>query len=161
MFDRPDGPWEIVPFAYSVSADQYVDRLDRWSVEQFLRPFTSDYMTMRRLRRLLSGSYAVGRFTDDEVIDLIVAGLVSRELLIRTRPVVRVSSSGGGGAKASPQPAPSSSAAPVSTPKTQEPDPNTFSDDHDANAQSSSLAGAAASGVPFVQECQVQGQTST
>lgn len=161
MFDKPDGPWEIVPFASSVPADEHVDRLDRWAVEQFLRQFKSDYMTMLRLRGVLSQSCPVSRCTNDEVIEIIVSRLVSHELLIRKRPWVRVDSGGGGSAKGSSPAPPPSSGQSLPTPKAKEPEPNTFSGNHDGKAQAAALAAAAASGVPLVEECQNQGQAAT
>jgi len=160
MFDKPDGPWEIVPFARSIPTDEYVDRLDRWPLDQFLRPLKSDYMMMMRLRGLLSQSFPVGRCTNDEVIDIIVSRLVSHDLLIRKRPEEKIDSDGGGGSNASAGASASSSPS-VPAPKAKEPEPNTFSGNHDGNAQASSLGAAAASGVPLVEECQSQGQATT
>jgi hypothetical protein len=106
MFDSPKGPWEIVPFARSSTADQYVAELDRPEVERFLRQFKADYSVMSRLRGLLAPTDPVSRFTDDQVIKIIAWRLATRELWFR-KTVRRYSSrsaaaGSGGGGKAQP-----------------------------------------------------------
>jgi len=154
MFDRPDGEWEIITFADSIEDDEYVDPVDRWSVQEFLRHFKPDRATMSDLRRLLYQFGPVSRYTNDDVIDGIVARLVAGDLLFRRRRREWEFSAAGGSSTGERQSSSSeSSGSSLSSPKGPEPEPDTFSD-NDGAAQAAALAAAAASGVPFCEECQ-------
>jgi hypothetical protein len=154
MFDRPDGEWQIVHFADSSPSDERVHRLDRWSVHEFLRRFKSDHATMSDLRRTLYRFDPVSRYTNDEVIEGIVARLLAGQLRLRRQQQIRESSAGGGagsGGGSQQSAAPASGPSPP-TPQAQAPESSTFQN-NDGDAQAAALAGAAASGVPFCEEC--------
>jgi len=152
MFERPDGEWEIIHFAESEPPDEYVYEVDRGRVRDFLRHFVSDRTVMSALRRLLNRFIPVGRYTDEDVIDVVVARLVARHLLLR-RHRRNWDSAGGGGAASGRQQSSSESSGPaVSSPKAPEPEADTFSN-NDGKAQAAALAAAAAAGVPFCEEC--------
>lgn len=159
MFERPDGEWEIIPFANSVPSDEYVDMLDRWRLQEFLRLFKADFWIMSRLRVVLYQSGPVSRYTDDEVIEQIAARLVSRELLFRRHLVIRTGSEGGGRSEGSQHKAAASLGPSSRAAKVEEPEANTFFNNN-GKAQAASLLAAAASGVPFCEECQKGGQAS-
>jgi hypothetical protein len=154
MFDRPDGDWEIIPFPFSVPSDEYLEIVDRWSIREFLRHFKPNYAVMSYLRGLLYRFEPVSRYTNDEVIDQIVARLVGRELLLRRRRWVK-EGSGGGGA-----PSPESDLPTVRPPKEDEPEQDTFPD-LDGLAQALALMAAALLGIPFCDECANEGRAGS
>jgi hypothetical protein len=162
MFDRPDGDWEIIPFPFSVPSDEYLEIVDRWSIREFLRHFKPNYAVMSYLRGLLYRFEPVSRYTNDEVIDQIVARLVGRELLLRRRRWVKEDSgggggsSGGGGGGASPE----SDLPTVRPPKEDEPEQDTFPD-LDGLAQALALMAAALLGIPFCDECANEGRAGS
>ena len=96
MIDVPEGSWEIVHWSV---AEASVDIPDRASAEEFLRRFKSDYMIMRHLRSVLAPTDPVSRYSDDTVIDVIAARLVSGQLVLRSR--ARRGYSGGPGGSGS------------------------------------------------------------
>jgi hypothetical protein len=114
MFQSPDEPWEIVTFTRCGSAYEVIDALDRWPVDRFLRQFKSDYWVMADLRRLLAPLYSASRFNDDQVIQAVVSGLISKRLVLR-RIVRRETTAGSGGGAQGSQPAEAQQSAPAKT----------------------------------------------
>jgi hypothetical protein len=152
MFDRPDGYWEIVPYTRCKEIDEYLNRVDRWSIRDFLRHFKPDRSTMASLRRVLRPSDSAARLTNDEVIDLVTARLASHELMLRRQPWVEIDHAGGGGSSQGGGTSAESDLPSVPSPKEEAPESDTFSN-NDGQAQAAALAAAAASGVPFCEEC--------
>jgi hypothetical protein len=157
MFDRPDGYWELVPYPRSKEIDEYLERTDRRSIQEFLRHFKPDRSTMLHLRSVLRRSHSVSRLTNDEVIDLVVARLMAHELLLRRQPWIEEDHAGGGGSETGQGSSSDSDLPSVPSPKEEAPEGNTFSN-NDGAAQAGALAGAAAAGVPFCEECQKAAQ---
>jgi hypothetical protein len=104
MSDQPKGPWEIVPFARRSAAYQYIDELDLYDFETFLRQFKFDYRVISHLRKVLALTDPVPRLTDDQVIDIVARRLVIRDLVLkrivwrRPRPTVGGAPKDDGGA---------------------------------------------------------------
>ena len=88
MFEPPEGPWEIIPFARSSESDQYIDFLERPAFVHFLRQFKSDRRVMAHLRGVLTPPYPISLFEDDEVIELIAWKVAVHQLAIRRAPKV-------------------------------------------------------------------------
>jgi hypothetical protein len=151
MFDRPDGYWEIIPFPRHKEIDEYLERTDRWSIQDFLRHFKPDRSIMSHLRSVLRGSDSVSRLTNDEVIDLVVARLVAHELLFRRTRWIEEDHAGGVGSDSGQGSSSDSDLPSVPSPKEEAPEANTFSN-NDGQTQAGCLAGAAASGAPFCGE---------
>lgn len=99
MFEPPEGPWEIIPFAHCSEKDKFIDFLERPAFIRFLRQFKSDRKVMAYLRGVLTPPYQISLFEDDEVIELIAWKVAVHQLAIRLAPKVfgtDVQSSGSG-----------------------------------------------------------------
>ena len=101
----------------------------------------------------------VSRLTNDEVIDLVVSRLVAHELLFRRQPWIEIDHAGGGGSSDGTGSSSSSDLPSVPSPKEAAPESDTFSN-NDGKSQAGALAGAAAAGVPFCEECEKAAQAA-
>ncbi len=120
---------------------------------QFLGRFKTDAAAMARLRGVIAQRSFGGDFSrvsDDQVLAQVAALLGSGELVAgyqHHEPIQLPE------AAAEEAPAPAFTPKPQRTRERQEPDPPTFSAQHDGAGQADALAMAAASGVPFCEEC--------
>ncbi len=120
---------------------------------QFLGRFKTDSAAMARLRGLIAGRHHTGdlsRVSDDQVLAQVAALLGAGELLAayQGHEAIQLPE-----AAAEEAPPPAATPPPQQTRERQEPDPPTFSTQHDGAGQAQTLAMAAASGVPFCEEC--------
>jgi len=155
MFKPPRGSWEIIPFASCSDKDGVIDVLDQGVVEAFLRQFKPDLATMSHMRDVLTLTDPVSRFSDDEVIATVAWRLAARQLRFRKfffRPRREMPAA----ETSQPPTQDTSSGAGLTAPAGEEPDPSTFAGNHDGQAQAAALRAAAASGVPFCEECEKQ-----
>jgi hypothetical protein len=141
------------------------DRVDdlpgRLGTQLWLRQFKGDPFQMRILRDLLSNQISLppSREADDTVIEQIAELLISDRLHLHAK---EMETHAAGGAEASDKfvAFPLSERQPRDTaPPPQVADPPTFSKG-DPSAQAAALTAAAATGVPFCQECQDAAQKS-
>lgn len=121
---------------------------------QFLARFKTDPAAMARLRGLIAQRSHAGdlsRVSDDQILAQVAGLLGSGELVAGYQRHEAIELPGEPGPEAAPTPA--STPPPPQTRERQEPDPPTFAAQHDGAAQAQGLAAAAASGVPFCEEC--------
>jgi hypothetical protein len=159
MFKPPRGSWEIVPFASCSDKDGVIDILDQSVVEAFLRQYKPDLAVMSHLRDVLTLSDPVSLFSDDEVVRTVAWRLVARQLRFRKyfwRPRKEMPAE----ETSQPPTQDTSSSTGLTSPTSEEPDPSTFAGNHDGQAQAAALRAAAASGVPFCEECEKQRQAA-
>jgi hypothetical protein len=125
---------------------------DKASAVQFLTRFKKDGSAISALRRILAeGGGSSGSMTDAQVLDEVAARMSRGDLVICYRRNKTPSTTGDDEQAAAPEPSTATAMkAPV---KRDEPDQPTFSNDHDVRAQVGTLVAAAASGVPFCEEC--------
>ena len=121
---------------------------------QFLGRLKTDPGAMARLRGLVAQRSHAGdlsRVSDDQILAQVAGLLSSGELLAGYQQHQAIELPGESSAEEPPAPA-----APPPRParaERQEPDPPTFGGQHDGAAQALALAGAAALGFAFCEEC--------
>ena len=119
---------------------------------RFLDDFKGDPASMAQLRSLLaehSGAEDLWRIPDEQVLQRAGRLLVGRELLVGIEWRGRLP------AVATEDQPPAQAAAPAPpAPATEVEDPATFSSTHDGATQAAALRNAAATGMPFCEECE-------
>jgi hypothetical protein len=134
---------------------------DRQAALFWLRQFRSDFMAMARLRSLVTehagGKASLWRQGDDGLFGELAWFLQRGDLHVHRVPMPTLGANRGQIATSAPVPPPAPARAPASprgiAPAKAPDDPATFSDRADAAAQAAVLRGAAASGLPFCEEC--------
>ncbi len=126
---------------------------DKNAAAQFLVRFKKDGSAISALRRLLAESgRSTGNLSDDQVLEEVALRMSRGDLIVCYRHTKTPGSTGD--EEQAPAPAPSTATPQKSTStKRDEPDQPTFTNDHDVRAQIGTLVAAAASGVPFCEEC--------
>lgn len=128
---------------------------DRGAALAFLQQFRTKTGDMGRLRDIAArfeGASAVGRLSDDELLQVLAALLFAGRVSVAAIHRRHQSLGQGGAAPAAPPPRRSAAAAasPAPTAPPPEPEPS----DDIAEAQVAALQSAAAIGTPFCEECE-------